>query len=86
VVGSDVGGLRDTVVPGVTGELVPPRRPDVLARVLRDLLADPDRRAAYGRAGRARAVTRYPWRQVVAETEHAYASVAITLARTGVNR
>jgi glycosyltransferase involved in cell wall biosynthesis len=86
VVGSAVGGLLDTVVPGVTGELVPPRRPDVLAGVLRDLLADPQRRAAYGRAGRARAVTTSQWRQVVAETESAYASVTSTLARTGVTR
>jgi glycosyltransferase involved in cell wall biosynthesis len=76
VVGSAVGGLVDTVVPGVTGELVPPRRPDLLASTLADLLADPDRRAAYGRAGRERAVERYQWQQVVAETEQVYASVA----------
>jgi glycosyltransferase involved in cell wall biosynthesis len=74
VVGSAVGGLLDTVVPGVTGELVPPRRPDLLAPVLRDLLADPARRAAYGRAGRARAVETYQWRQVVAATEDVYAA------------
>ena len=74
VVGSAVGGLLDTVVPGVTGELVPPRRPDLLARVLRDLLADPARRAAYGEAGRQRAVGTYQWRQVVAATEDVYAS------------
>ncbi|MGF9759158.1 glycosyltransferase [Microvirga sp. 0TCS3.31] len=86
VVGSAVGGLLDTVVPGVTGELVPPRRPDVLAGVVRYLLADPQRRATYGRAGRARAVATYQWRQVVAETEAAYASVTSTLARTGVTR
>lgn len=76
VVGSAVGGLLDTVVPGVTGELVPPRRPDVLAPVLADLLADPERRTAYGRAGRARAVETYQWRQVAAATEEVYAEVA----------
>jgi glycosyltransferase involved in cell wall biosynthesis len=81
VVGSAVGGLLDTVVPGVTGELVPPRRPDLLAAVLRDLLADPARRAAYGRAGRRRAVERYPWRRVVELTEHVYGSVVA--ARSG---
>jgi len=75
VVGSAVGGLLDTVVPGVTGELVPPRRPDLLAPVLRDLLADAARREAYGRAGRARAVSRYQWAQVAAATEQVYASV-----------
>jgi len=78
VVGSAVGGLLDTVLPGVTGELVPPRRPDLLAPVLRDLLADRDRREAYGWAGRARAVQTYQWRQVVAATEDVYASVVET--------
>ena len=80
VVGSAVGGLLDTVVPGTTGELVPPRRPDVLARVLGDLLADPGRRAAYGRAGRERALTHYPWGRVVEQTEAAYG--AVLAART----
>ncbi len=86
VVGSAVGGLLDTVVPGVTGELVPPRRPELLAAVLRELLADPERRDAYGRAGRARAVATYQWRRVVAATEEVYASVARPRARTGATR
>jgi glycosyltransferase involved in cell wall biosynthesis len=76
VVGSAVGGLLDTVVPGVTGELVPPRRPDLLVPVVRELLADPGRRRAYGEAGRARAVQTYQWRQVVEDTEDIYATVS----------
>lgn len=84
VVGSAVGGLLDTVVPGVTGDLVPPRRPDLLADALRSLLADPERRRAYGEAGRARAVSAYQWRQVAAETEAVYAAVADSA--TGVVR
>ena len=89
VVGSAVGGLLDTVVSGVTGELVPPRRPDLLAPVLRALLADPDRRAAYGRAGRARAVSTYQWRRVAAATEDVYTSATAMSdpdLRTGVTR
>jgi glycosyltransferase involved in cell wall biosynthesis len=86
VVGSAVGGLLDTVVPGVTGELVPPRRPDLLAPVLRKLLDDPARRTAYGRAGRARAVQTYQWRQVVAATEDVYTAVAMPRLRSGVTR
>lgn len=72
VVGSAVGGLLDTVVPGVTGELVPPREPEALAGVLRDLLADPERRRRYGEAGRQRAVEHYDWSTVVARTEAVY--------------
>jgi glycosyltransferase involved in cell wall biosynthesis len=79
VVGSAVGGLLDTIVPGTTGELVPPRRPDLLATALQSLLADPDRRAAYGRAGYERATSIYRWEQVAAATEAVYARV---LART----
>ena len=86
VVGSCVGGLLDTVVPGLTGELVPPRRPDLLAPVLRELLEDPARRAAYGRAGRARAVSTYQWRAVAAATEDVYASVSSPRLRSGVSR
>lgn len=75
VVGSSVGGLLDTVVPGKTGELVPPRRPDLLAAALRSLLADPARRRAYGRAGFARATRIYRWERVAAATEAVYESV-----------
>jgi D-inositol-3-phosphate glycosyltransferase len=75
VVGSAVGGLLDTVVPGETGELVPPRRPDLLAGVLRDLLTDPARRRAYGKAGFARATRIYRWERVAAATESVYESV-----------
>jgi glycosyltransferase involved in cell wall biosynthesis len=75
VVGSAVGGLLDTIVPGVTGELIPPRRPDLIADTVRALLADPERRAAYGRAGYERAVGIYRWEQVAAATEAVYETV-----------
>jgi glycosyltransferase involved in cell wall biosynthesis len=75
VVGSAVGGLLDTVVPGVCGELVPPRRPDLLAAALRDLLDDPARRVAYGEEGVRRVRARYGWDRVCAETEQIYAGV-----------
>lgn len=55
VVGSAVGGVPDLVDDGVTGILVPPRRPEALAAALGRLLADPAARAAFGAAGCARA-------------------------------
>jgi glycosyltransferase involved in cell wall biosynthesis len=75
VVGSAVGGLLDTVLPGVTGELVPPRRPDLLAPAIDRLLTAPDLVQAYGRAGRARAVREYQWSRVATATARVYAAV-----------
>jgi glycosyltransferase involved in cell wall biosynthesis len=76
VVGSAVGGLLDTVQDGRTGLLVPPRDPAALAVALRSLLDDPDRRATFGRAARRRAVARYGWDRVAAQTELIYRTTA----------
>jgi glycosyltransferase involved in cell wall biosynthesis len=81
VVGTAVGGLLDTIEPGLTGDLVPPRDPAALAVALAALLRDRDRRRAYGEAGRARAVERYDWRRVVASTEVVYREVVAEGAR-----
>jgi glycosyltransferase involved in cell wall biosynthesis len=75
VVATAVGGLVDTVVDGVTGDLVPPRDPQRLGEVLAALLADSERRAAYGTAGGKRARARYRWSRVVADTETVYRQV-----------
>jgi glycosyltransferase involved in cell wall biosynthesis len=55
VVATRVGGVPDAVADGVTGLLVPPATPALLAAALAELLADPARRAAMGAAGSARA-------------------------------
>jgi glycosyltransferase involved in cell wall biosynthesis len=78
VVGSAVGGLLDTVEPGRTGELVPPKDPAALAEAVRSLLDDPARRAAYGARGRERAVRRYDWHTIAARTEAVYRAVSQT--------
>jgi glycosyltransferase involved in cell wall biosynthesis len=75
VVGSAVGGLLDTILPGTTGELVPPRRPDLLAATLRQLIGSPERCRRYGAEGFARAKGGYQWSQVAAATEAVYQSV-----------
>jgi D-inositol-3-phosphate glycosyltransferase len=72
VVAAAVGGMIDTVVDGVTGALLPPRRPDLFAAVVTDLLADPDRRRRYGRAGPDRVRRLYRWEQVARSTERSY--------------
>ncbi len=55
VIGRRVGALPETVVHGVTGLLVDEGRPESVATALRALLAEPERAAAMGRAGRERA-------------------------------
>lgn len=74
VVASAVGGMLDSVLPGVTGLRVPPRDPEMLRGALASLLADPELGRRLGEAARDRAVKRYAWPHVGAATERAYAA------------
>jgi glycosyltransferase involved in cell wall biosynthesis/phosphoheptose isomerase len=69
VVGSAVGGLLDSVDDGVTGRLVPPRDVPALVAAVRGLLDDPGEASRMGRQARARAVERFDWSVVAAQTE-----------------
>jgi len=72
---SAVGGLVDTVINGVTGVHVPPRRPDAIATALNVLIDDPVLRRALGRAGAVRARARYGWATIAEDTARVYARV-----------
>jgi D-inositol-3-phosphate glycosyltransferase len=78
VVASAVGGLVDTVVDGVTGAHVPPRRPDLLAVAVTGLLADPDLRTTLAATG-ARRARRYGWDRIARSTLEAYAGLPAAL-------
>ena len=80
VVAAAVGGLTDTVIDGVTGLLVPPRRPDRMAAALRTVLADANLRLAFRSAALDRARSRYAWDRIAAETLRVYDEVT---ARAG---
>lgn len=56
VVATAVGGTPEIVIEGVTGRLVPPRAPQLLAYAVAEVLRDADRRTAMGAAARHRAV------------------------------
>jgi glycosyltransferase involved in cell wall biosynthesis/phosphoheptose isomerase len=84
VVASAVGGMIDTIVDGVCGVHVPPRDPERLAASLRTLLDDPERRAAYGEAGEARARRLYDWNRVAAGALDVYAGLADRPAQSSV--
>ncbi|GAB2678667.1 glycosyltransferase [Kribbella swartbergensis] len=85
VVAAAVGGLLDTVVDGVTGVHVPPKDPERLAGVLKELLDDPVLRRRMGRAGIARVTAKYTWPKVAADTEQVYQRIMAPLA-TGRTR
>ena len=59
VVASRIGGLSEVVEDGVTGRLVEPGRSDILARVLDELLGDPELRDRFGVAGHRTAAERF---------------------------
>jgi D-inositol-3-phosphate glycosyltransferase len=75
VVASEVGGLTDTVVNGVTGAHVPPRRLPELASTLRSVLGFPTMSTALGVAGRDRAEARYGWDRIADSTMDVYRQV-----------
>jgi glycosyltransferase involved in cell wall biosynthesis len=68
IVATDVPGCRGVVRHGENGLLVPPHNPPALAAALVELLRHPQRRAAMGALGRARAEQDFSEEQVCAET------------------
>lgn len=67
VVTSDVAGCRDAIVHGETGLLARPQDTADLAARIKELLTDPERRLAMGRAGRKLAETDFAIEHIVAD-------------------
>lgn len=75
VVGTRVNGIADLVQDGTTGLLVPPRDPQRLADALAGLLTDPDRRAKWGAAGRARIRDHFGVERMVSDKQSLFLSL-----------
>ena len=89
VVATATGGIPEVVVPGETGLLVPieqatdgtgtPLDPERyvadFAAALNEVVADPARAAAMGRAGRQRAIEAFGWPAIAEKTVEVYRSV-----------
>jgi glycosyltransferase involved in cell wall biosynthesis len=72
VVTTDVPGCREALIEGETGELVPARDIPALVNVLKKMISDPERRVAYGKAGREMAINRFGIDAVVQQTMDIY--------------
>jgi glycosyltransferase involved in cell wall biosynthesis len=73
VVATPVGGIRETVVDGVTGLLVPPREPAALAAGILRLLDDPAAAQRLAEEAQRRVRDRFSVERMVAETLALYA-------------
>ena len=76
VVATDVGGLRDLVVDGENGLVVPARDPRALRVALERLLEDRPLRRRLGAAGRERARRHFSWETVTDATVATYRMAA----------
>jgi glycosyltransferase involved in cell wall biosynthesis len=65
IVATDVGGMAEQVVDGVTGRLVPRGDCTQLAEAIVELAQNPDKRLDWGAAGRARVEARFSLRRMV---------------------
>jgi D-inositol-3-phosphate glycosyltransferase len=83
---TDVGGLSEAVRDGVSGRLVPPRRPDLLADAIAALAADETERSRLAE-GAAAAAAPFSARRSEAEIEEVYRRAVDTAAvRTSTSR
>jgi alpha-maltose-1-phosphate synthase len=89
VVASAVGGIKEVVVDGETGYLVPfsaaedtgfPKDPEQFARDLgakiAELLGDPEKCRRFGNAGRKRAEEKFSWSAIAEQTVSLYKSLS----------
>lgn len=81
VVATSVGGLKEIVIDGTTGFLVPPKSPEYLAEKLQKLIHDPAIRKQFGEAGYQRAMTHYTAERYCRDIEKLYLDL---LAEKGI--
>jgi glycosyltransferase involved in cell wall biosynthesis len=72
VVATDVGSVKEAVVDGTTGLVVPPDDAGALRAALSRLGADPEERRRMGAAGRVRALAHFTAEQMAREFERLY--------------
>lgn len=82
VIGSNVGGIKFSVLDGETGYLVPPNQPDEIAHRLMHLYNHPALLATLSRQAIRRANDRFTWQKVADTVATLYQSILIRSAPT----
>lgn len=72
VIASEVGGLKDVVVDGETGFLVPPRSPESIAEKIQILIDQSELRKQMGEKGRQRALQHFTAERYCRDIENLY--------------
>jgi glycosyltransferase involved in cell wall biosynthesis len=83
VIGSDVGGIKYSVIDGATGFLVPPEDPGALAARLAAIYRDPKLGRQLGRRAARRARGLFTWNAVARAVDDLYEDVRAGRVRTG---
>jgi glycosyltransferase involved in cell wall biosynthesis len=74
VVSSNIAGIPELVDDGVSGRLVPPGDAAAVATAVAQLLSDPDLRARFGAAGRAKVEREFNLATEAARLRHTFAA------------
>lgn len=74
VVATDIGGIPEAVKKGETGFLVPPGDPGALAKVIIELLQNPEKAKEMGKKGRARFKEKFTRKKMLSEIDALYQS------------
>jgi glycosyltransferase involved in cell wall biosynthesis len=85
VIASDVQGLPDVVVDGVTGVLLPAKDVAALARAISVLATDRAKRETMGEAGRRVVAERYDWAENARRMECIYEGLTARLAKAATS-
>jgi glycosyltransferase involved in cell wall biosynthesis len=80
VVGTDIGGVPEAILPANSGLVVPPGDPSAMAKAAGELLNNPSRRTQMGDAGKRYVKAHHSLNKMLEDTERIYEKVLATCA------
>lgn len=81
VIASEVGGLKNVVVDGETGYLVPPKDPIAIASKIKELILDAEKRTQMGEMGYRRSMENYTADQYCKNIQNLYSELIGAVSR-----